>query len=182
MPAISAVRPGGTLPGAKKILPGAAPVGAVPRTYVLKVAIDNRHLNFRYEPKAANHMPTDKALDMRVYDAVNKIELILDGTDLDWYFPVGDDTITFTSWDIGDPDDRYVGLEFDQLDPNDPTRAKKLSFYATRYDRPDGAGGKLPNTDQINIRVVLDQDVNKVMTDSLFLYIDPGIKNPGDGR
>lgn len=164
-------------PGATITIPkGDTPPWYETRTYVLKVDTSRRHLNFSYiDPPSVPAGSKDKALDMRVRDAANKIELVLDDTLIDWYFPSEDDTISIVGWDLPDPDKRYVNLEFES-----PGRCRKLWFYALLLNVPDGNGGKKPNTDQINIRVVLDQDVGGKAVEPLYLYIDPGIKNPGD--
>ncbi len=171
---------------ATKIAMG-TPVNPVIRSYTLKVAVQNRCLNFYYYPSPPLPVRTaDQAMDMRVSEPC-QIELNLDAdpiSGLSWYFPQQADVITLGSSDIPNPGSRYSNLKF-SLDPLDG-KCRKLAFDAaflvTAAD-PARPGKTLPNRDQFNVIVKLDQilaDGRTPATQPLVLFIDPGLKNPGD--
>ncbi len=158
---------------------------AVTRTYTLHVAVsDFRHLNFAYI-KPLPPVPynvKDLPLDMRVYDQNNKIELQLDTSNVDWYFDTSAPDVVTVGVDKTlphSPTYYYYALTFGPSNP----KCTLISFYARRCDDVDpSTQQKFVNKHPFTIRVLLDQDVGGVTTTTpLVLYIDPGIKNPGDG-
>jgi hypothetical protein len=153
---------------------------AVRRSYTLRsqfspgVSGQPPKLNFWFDstaplPNGANDGP----LDLRVFDQENLIEITLADSDVDWYFRMDEGTVMVveTGTAAADPLKYYKDVVFD---PQSGASCKRLWLFATQ--RPGGA----MVVDPITFRVTLNQNVPGRGLAPLDLYIDPGIKNPGD--
>ncbi len=161
----------------------ATPQNPTVLSYTLSARFRNGNLEFYYSdaPKLPDRSH-DSLLDMRVPQSNCVIELNLD-KQIDWYFPAGIASAVKLNDASGQgapkPVDRYSDITPGPV----PANCRTVTFNAPYLSMPDPANPKvrLENRDTITLVVALNQvKVDGTPDDPLVLFIDPGIKNPGD--